>query len=263
LKPLESALYEGTVEHRRTGPVPHAFRYSMFLSYIDLAELDRLFDGPLLWSLERPNVVSFRRADFLGDPAVPLREAVLERVETELGRRPSGPVRMLTQLRTFGYVFNPVTFYYCYARSGRLDAVVAEITNTPWRERHAYVLDAREGGEGHDGNVLRWRFDKNFHVSPFFDMDQVYEWSFRVPGERLEVGMVNHEQGEAVFDVGLTCRRKPLTARSLARVLMRYPLMTMRVHLAIYWQALRLYLKRTPFFTHPDKRAALPDTSTS
>lgn len=255
-----SAIYEGEVEHLRTTPRRHSFRQRLFLLYLDLDELPGLFRGRWLWSVGRWNLAWFRRADYLGPPERPLREAVLDRVENKLGRRPAGPVRMLTQLRSFGYLFNPVTFYYCHGSDQRIEAIVAEITNTPWKERHAYVLDARNGGEG---EVLSWRFDKGFHVSPFFDMNQVYEWSFRLPGDRLDVRMVNLESGRRVFHAGLTMRRKPLTAGSLAGVLVRYPLLTLRVHIAIYWQAALLYLKRTPFFSHPAKRLPSEGSSTS
>lgn len=256
---LASGLFEGRVSHHRFGPREHAFSYRVGFVYLDLDEIEEVVRRRWTWSQHRPNVVRFKRSDYLGDPKVSLRDAVLDRVEGQLGRRPAGPVRMLTQLRTWGFVFNPVTFYYCFDSKGALESVVAEITNTPWGERHAYVLDAREsdlGAAGPEGGRLHWTFDKDFHVSPFFGMDQVYQWSFSVPGESLGVHMINRENGRVVFDVGLACRRRELTGLACAGFLLRHPLLTWRVHLAIYWQALRLYLKRTPFFVHPKKRDA-------
>lgn len=269
-----SAIYEGAVRHRRLDDTRHAFRHRLFLLYVDLDELPGLFRRRWFWSARRPNLAWFRRADYLGPADRPLDEAVRDRVEAELGRRPAGPVRVLTQLRTLGYVFNPVSFYYCHDSGGELDAIVAEITNTPWGERHAYVLDARDGephgglppqvagehdeeGEARDadrGRRLRWRFAKDFHVSPFQRMEQLYEWSFGLPGERLDVGMTSFEGGRPVFTAGLACRRRAITAAGLAGVLVRHPLLTFRVHAAIYWQAARLFLKRAPFFVHPGKR---------
>ena len=251
---MKSAIYEGHVDHQRSTPKEHGFRQKLFLLYLDLEELPKLFEGRWLWSSGRRNLAWFRRADYLGEPERPLRDCVLDRVENQLGRRPTGPVRMLTHIRTLGYVFNPVSFYYCFDENEQLEAIVAEITNTPWKERHAYVLDAREGG---DGELLSWRFQKDFHVSPFFDMAQTYIWRFGVPSDELHVRMLNRESGQSVFNVHLELQRHEWSPGRLARVLLRYPFMTFRVHLAIYWQAALLYLKRTPFFTHPDKRQPL------
>lgn len=250
---LASCLYVGKLRHRRFAPKRHDFRYAIYLSCIDLAELDRVFAGRWFWSVNRPNLAAFRRSDFLGDPSIPLDHAVRDRVEQELGVRPQGPIRLVTHLRHFGYNFNPVSFYYVYDAAGQnLESVVAEITNTPWDERHAYVLPVA-AAERIAGGVLRWRFDKRFHVSPFLPMDMRYDWRFSNLGERLEVHMENRQGDDVVFDATLTLRREPLTGRSLARALIAFPLITLKVSAAIYWQALRLLLKRTPFFTHPDK----------
>lgn len=246
-----SALYEGRVRHARVGPPAHAFTYRLRLAYLDLDELPGL--------LPRRGLACFRRSDYLGPAERPLREAVHDRVEAELGRRPDGPLRLLTQVRVLGYVFNPVSFYYCFDADEALSAVVAEITNTPWGERHAYVLDVhgdRRGGE------LVWRFRKEFHVSPFFGMDQVYEWRFGVPGEHLCISMTNHEGGAQVFAAGFEGRRLPTPARGLAGPLLRAAPLSLRVHAAIYGQAARLWWKGAPFHVHPRKRAPLGDAST-
>jgi DUF1365 family protein len=228
--------------------------------YLDLDELPALFRGRWLWSACRPNLAWFRREDYLGPTDRPLREAVLDRVEAELQRRPTGSVRVLTHMRTFGYVFNPVTFYFCHGTDGALEAVVAEITNTPWRERHAYVLDARAARPAGAGSVeLLWRFAKAFHVSPFFDMRQVYEWRLHLSDERVDVQMTNFEGGREMFRAGLACERRPITSGSLARALVRHPLLALRMHAAIYWQAALLWAKRTPFFAHPKTLGAARD----
>jgi len=252
--PLRSALYRGWVRHRRNTPRPHDFRYPLFLVYLDLSELDRAFRGRLFWSVERPNLVSYRRADYLGPLEKPLDEAVRDRVERELGTRPRGPIRLLTSLRTLGLAFNPVSFYYCFEEDGEtLAAVLAEITNTPWGERHVYVVG---GGGAAPGATLRARFPKRFHVSPFFPMDQVYDWRFTTPGERLAVHMRNLEGGRAVFDATLSLERRPLSSGALAAALLRHPFTTGAALAAIYWQAARLWWKRTPFFAHPAPREA-------
>jgi DUF1365 family protein len=249
---MHSALYHGWLDHRRLAPRRHAFRYRLFMAYLDLAELDQVFRGRWLWSTRRRALAWLRRADYLGDPNVPLDTAVRDRVERELGERPAGPIRMLTNLRMFGFAFNPVTFYYCFDRAGeRVESIVAEITNTPWNERHAYVLPAHRS-EGR-GAKLRFRFGKSFHVSPFMPMEIDYDWRFTRPGSRLAVHMENRRAGATLFDATLALERREISGASLAAALIRYPFATLKVFAAIYWQALRLWAKRVPFHAHPAK----------
>ncbi|MFO1407006.1 MAG: DUF1365 domain-containing protein [Steroidobacteraceae bacterium] len=250
---MHSALYTGRLSHRRRHPRAHAFDYAVCYAWIDLTELDTVFAGRWLWSTSRPALGWLRRADYLGDPSVSLESAVRDRVAAETGRRPDGPVRMLAMLRTWGHCFNPVTFYYCYDATGeRIDTVVAEITNTPWDERHAYVLPARDAAT--DDGALRFRFGKQFHVSPFMPMDHDYDWSFGEPGRALGIRMVNRRSGERVFDATLSLERREITGASLAWVLARHPFATVNVLRRIYWQAFRLWLKRIPFHAHPATR---------
>ena len=250
-----SAIYEGSVRHARSAPATHAFAYPLFMLYLDLDELATAFAGTPLWRHERPALASFRRRDYLPGPK-PLDVTLRDLVERETGHRPLGALRLLGHLRYLGYCFNPVVFYYCHAPDGALEAVVAEITNTPWKERFTYVLGCR----GRDPAQLEFSFAKRFHVSPFMAMEQRYRWRFGVPGERLGVAMENLEGGRALFRADLDLARRPLTARALNRLLVRYPLMTLRVIVAIHVQAARLWWKRVPFHTHPAKRSlpALP-----
>jgi DUF1365 family protein len=247
---MQSALYTGRLRHRRFAP--HAFEYRLCMAWLDLAELDEVFLGRWLWSTRRPALAWLRRADYLGDPRVPLEQAVRDRVELETGQRPRGPVRLLTHLRTFGHCFNPVSFYYCYDATGmQVETIVAEITNTPWNERHAYVLPACMSAAA--GANLRFRFGKAFHVSPFMPMEIDYDWRFTAPGDRLAVHMENRRADARIFDATLTLERHTITAASLAGALARYPFASLRVLVAIYWQALRLWLKRAPFHVRPTK----------
>lgn len=251
---LSSAVYEGLVRHRRHAPHAHAFCYRMAQLYLDLDELDRVFAGRRLWSVGRRNLAEFRRADYLGPAAQPLSESVRECASRTLGRRPEGPIRLLTHLRYAGYAFNPVSFYYCYRPDGEsLDCIVAEITNTPWRERRAYVLPIEAAGRR--GGLWRWDFAKTFHVSPFMPMNCRYDWQFSAPARRLRVHMRVLNEGLPQFDASLVLERRPLDTASLRGILCRYPLMSLRVISAIHWQALRLWAKGNPVHPHPDNLA--------
>jgi DUF1365 family protein len=229
-----SALYAGHIRHRRFAIREHEFRHRIAMAYLDLDELPGLLGGRLVRS--RPGLVRFRRRDYLGDPAVPLAGAVRALVAERVGRAPQGPIRLLTHLRTFGHCFNPVSLYYCFAPDGeRLEAVVAEVTNTPWGERHAYVLPG--AGELH----------KALHVSPFMPMDQRYTCRAPAPGDTLSVHIESREGGRLAFDATLGLKREPLTARSLLRPLAP----TLRMVALIYGHAVALRLKGVPVHPHP------------
>lgn len=246
---MKSCLYEGRVHHRRWDEVEHAFRFPLFMIYLDLEELTTLFHGRWLWSTSRPALARFRREDHIGDPGVPLDTAVRDLVQERRGRRPRGPIRLLTHLRHFGYIFNPVSFYYCFESDGRtLEALVAAVTNTPWQDRHCYVI----GGDGERGR-------KEFHVSPFQGMDAFYRWRIFEPGDSLRLGIESHRRdGARLFDATLAMRRVEISGRSLVRALLRYPLMTVQVSAGIYWQAWRLHRKGAPRFPHPGRPPQVP-----
>lgn len=248
-----SCIYEGIVEHFRRTPVAHQFRYRLFLMFVDLDELPRIFERFWLWSAGRPNFAWFRRADHLGPPEQPLKESVLDLVHSQLGWRPSGPVRLLTHFRYAGFQMNPVSLFYCYsAQSDSPVALVAEVNNTPWNERHCYVLDLHEQDE-QDERKLTATQPKQFHVSPFLGMDFDYHWQLNAPGSELTVQIENWDGTNHPFAARLTMHRVPLNSWNLARVLVTYPLITMRVFLGIYWQALVLWVKRIPYVPHPQR----------
>lgn len=247
---MKSAVAFGTVRHRRLAPVRNAFTYRVAYFYLDTAEIPALFDRPGLFGLETFGLYSFRRRDYLGDPAKPLDEAVRDAVAQSTGKRPAGPVRMLTQVSSLGYCFNPVTFYYCFDAQDRgLEALVAEITNTPWGERHRYVLPCRgAASESFD-------FDKVFHISPFMPMGLKYHWLFTRPGEKALVHMDNLEGNGTgrFFDATLEVELRPWTKKNLFRALVFFPLMTFKTVTLIYLQAFVLWMKGVPVHGHPAK----------
>jgi DUF1365 family protein len=245
-----SAVYEGWVRHRRFEPVEHGFRYRLFLMYLDLAELPEVLDPFPFFSARRRALARFRREDFMGDPAQPLDECARDAVKAATGARPAGPVRLLTGLRYLGHSFNPVSFYYCFDTPGtRVDAVVADVQNIPWGERHPYVLARGE----RRGTVLSDELDKTFHVSPLMGMDQTYAFRATEPSDRLAVHIESRPrdgQGK-IFDATLNLRRRELSRRTLAGLLARYPAMSLQVVAKIYAQSLRLKLKGARYHPHP------------
>ena len=244
---MKSAIYRGWVRHRRHAPREHKFHYRVFMMYLDLAELPQLFESVPGWSAKGFAIARFKRSDFLGDASISLDTAVRQKVKDETGQWPSGPVRMLANLRYFGFIMNPITCYYCFAEDGEtLEYVVAEVNNTPWDERHCYVLRAG------DQAWLRTEFEKSFHVSPFHPMNMHYHWLNNTPSEKLVLRLGSSIDGDHVFDASLSLQREEASAKNLVNALVQYPFMTAKVALAIYWEALRLWLKQIPFHSHPE-----------
>ena len=258
---MKSGIYTGRVRHRRFVPRPHEFEYSLYLMYLDLDEMPTLFDPYWLWSTDRPNFARFRRSDHLGDPDRPLIDEVRQYILEHTGIVADGPIRLLTHCRYLGFGFNPVSFYYCYsADDSELISIVAEVNNTPWGEQFCYVLtDADE--DTHSSEHKRYTPSKQFHVSPFIPMNIDYDWRFKRPDKRLTVHMQNFIDGEKLFDATLDLERQEISSVNLARILIRYPLVTAKVSFGIYYEALRLLIKRIPIHDHPEPNEKPAETS--
>ena len=238
---MNTCLYRGQVVHHRLAPFERRFRKRLWMAYLDLSELPGL-----ALSRWRRGPMTFRRTDHLGPHDEALDESVRKLVARETGLRPEGPVRLLSMLRSFGVSFNPVSFFYCFAPDGEaLEAVVAEVTNTPWGERHCYVLrpSAQDEFESFE--------PKAFHVSPFMGMEQQYRFRIGRPGDRLALSIESCEADQPVFRAALDLRRESWTPESRLRAFARHPVMPLEVAVAIYWQAFRLSLLRAPFHPHP------------
>lgn len=243
---MKSAIYQGWVRHRRYFPKSHQFKYRVFMLYLDLAELDQVFSLTRLWSYSRFALARFKREDFLGDNNVPLDQAVREYVEQKTGTYPTGAIHLLANIRYYGFITNPIASYYCFDEAGQLQFIVAEVTNTPWHERHAYVLPCDSAS-----HYQRISFEKDFHVSPFNPMDMKYDWRSNLPGESLRIHMQNWRKGKMELDATVALEREEISRQVLIKNILKYPFMTLKVVAGIYWEALKLWCKRTPVYDHP------------
>ena len=248
---MKSCIYRGLVNHRRTTPVSNRFSYSVFMMYVDLEEIESSLDSFLLWSARGPALAWLKREDHLGDPTQSLADSVRDLVLEKTGVKPEGSIRLLTNFRYFGYCFNPISIFYCFDSNDKLQDIVLEVSNTPWGERHCYVLGAADNTASSGFTFL---FEKQMHVSPFMAMDMSYKARLTEPAETLYVGMSNQHNGRKIFDARLSLKRLPITSANLAKTLLRDPAVTLRVTTLIHWQALKLWIKRVPLVAHPEKQ---------
>ena len=252
----EPGIYRGTLRHRRFRPHAHEFRYPVFLAMLDIDRLPETMARSAFSSYNHFNWASFEERDHFGDPHVALRQRLEEAAKTEGVSLPTGRVMLLTNLRYLGYCFNPISFFYFLDEQGNVPVVLAEVNSTFGEHKNYWLWSGNRLGE----IGMRFSCAKEMHVSPFMPMELAYVWRFNEPGERLNVHMALRDEaaaGAKVFDATMRLERAPVTGARLALTLLRFPLMTAQVMLAIHWQALKLWLKRVPVHTHPEKLKAL------
>lgn len=252
---MNSCLYTATLRHRRSRPTVHDFQYRVFMFYFDLDELSEVDRTIRPFSVNRFNVVAFHDRDHMDRRPDSTKQKVLRFLSQHGIEIGGGKIFLLTSCRILGYVFNPISLYYCHGPSGTLDAVVAEVSNT-FGEQYLYVLSEPLNRDTNATRTRRYRARKVLHVSPFISMDAIYDFHLAPVGDSLSIGIVEHEGGDHVLDAQLWGHRTPLTTATLSRTLLTYPLMTLRTTAAIHAQALRLYLKRTPFHRQPEPSVA-------
>jgi uncharacterized protein len=241
---MNSAIYKGKVRHRRFLPRSHFFHYNLFLNWIDLDEVPQIFKySPFIGSGKWPSIIKFNRRKYMGSHKEDLRKVVKDKIETELGFRPEGKVFILTTLQYLGFCFNPVSFYFAYDNDNNLQAMAAEINNTPWNQRHTYCFDLR--------SKKNHTFEKDFHISPFMPMDIEYKWHLGRPGKTLAIHMQNFQKSELLFDVTMKLKRNPYSIWEMLKCSLLYPFLPFKIITGIYYHAFRLWLKKVPFYSHP------------
>ena len=293
--PQGHSVFEGWVTHERYQPKSHYLRYKLFYLLLDLDQLDSLNSISPWWSTQSLNLVQFRRNDYLPSASQTksihdtdaLKQAVIDVIFKATQKRFEGKVFLLTNLRYWGYCFNPVSYYFCYDNNHKLAYIVDEVTNTPWKERHQYVHECHQQADDVEpkpsshiddkpAHTVQFKFNKDFHVSPFMPMAMHYQTTYRLKQRKVLIHMElfesmlkfipetnkteqhktepqpSNQKPKAVFYATMNLSGQPLTSSIANGLPFRFPLQCSKIIVAIYWQALQLWLKKIPFFSHPN-----------
>lgn len=239
---LESGIYSGKVFHKRSLPKIHQFEYSIYLFWLKLDELTNIEKQIKGFSVNHSgmSLVNFKRSDYLGNANEKLDDCVRQRMSELAKESLHGDVFMLGQVRTLGMYFSPVNFYFLRNDNQQYTHMLAEVSNTPWNERHHYLVNL----DKQDDSI------KAFHVSPFNPIDMIYKWRVQQPSQTLALHLSCYQQ-QKQFEAALDMQKQPLTSRTLRNSLLAIPSMTIKTVVGIYWHALKLFLKRVPIYTHP------------
>ena len=252
---LTHAILEGRVHHQRSEPTEHQFDYALNLAAIRLDDINGFTHRSNLLRKDKPGVFTFQRADFHGPRHISIDQSVRNTVFQSTGAAIEGPILLVGMLRHFGHSFNPVSFYLCYNKAETaVEYIVAEITNTPWGQRYAYVL----GPKQNTGTLTHhiYDFDKLFHVSPFHGMQQKYHWEFTFTESDISICMKNIENEKCIFTATYAASFKTATRKSINALFYKFPAASLRAITLIYLNALKLRIKKIPFYEHPQYRNA-------
>lgn len=246
----EPGIYRGTLRHRRFRPRAHEFSYPVFMAMLDIDRIPETMARSVFSGYNRFNWATFAEGDHFGDAALSLRQRLALDAAAHGVPLPQGRVMLLTNLRYLGYCFNPISFFYFVDEKGRVPVVLAEVNSTFGESRNYWLWQGNQTSTG----ALKFECAKAMHVSPFMPMELTYGFVLTPPGKALTAHMETVDGTAPLFDATLSLTQHPWTSRELLKALISYPAMTVKVMFAIHWQALRLWLKRVPVFTHPDRR---------